>query len=195
MFRKRSRSYSRRRTPYVKRRRYASKRVRRVVRRPRRRMSSVRRTLPDYTVVAFKYQNMIQGFALSSVPQTTRQWRMNSLYDPNNTVTNPGQHQPYGYDQYSVFFQKFRVFSVKMRFEFFNPTWDLSQGAIQDRDLYCAMWPSPDPTTELPGSNLNIIGEVAKAKHKALNRKDGQPKRQVLSGYWKMHKLLGVMQP
>lgn len=192
MFRKRSRSYSRRRLPYAKRRRSSYRRVRRAVRKPRRRVSSVRRTLPDYTIVAFKYQNMIQGFALNNVPQTTRQWRMNSLYDPNNTVTNPGQHQPYGYDQYAAFFQKYRVFGVKMTFHFFNPTEDLSAGAIGDRDLYCAMWPSPDPTTDLPGSNMNIIGEVAKAKHRVLNRKTGQPKRQTLSGYWKIHKLLGV---
>ena len=36
------------------------------------------------------------------------------------------------------------------------------------------------------------IGEDAKAKHKVLNRKAGQPKRQWLSGYWKIHKLVGV---
>lgn len=192
MLGKRKRSYSKSSAPNAKRRRTAYRRVRRTVRKPRNRKSSVRRTLPDYTVVAFKYQNMIKEFTLNGVPQTTRQWRMNSLYDPNATLTNPGQHQPYGYDQYSVFFQKYRVFGVKMTFHFFNPTLDTSTGAVADRDLYCAIWPSPDATTPLPGTNMNIIGEVAKGKQKVFNRKDGIPMRQTLTGYWAMNKLLGV---
>ena len=192
MFRKRTRSYTKRRTPYAKRRRPANSRVRQPVRKPRRRMSSIRRTLPDYTMVAFKYQNMIHNLTLNGVPTTTRQWRLNSLYDPNYTVTNPGQHQPYGFDQYAVFFQKYRVFATKVTFEFMNPSYDTSTGAVPDLDLFCAMWPAPDPSTQLPGSNMNIIGEVAKAKHKLFSRKTGTSKRQVLSAFYRMHTLLGI---
>ena len=188
--RKRSRanSFTRRVRPRNARSMFARKSLRR----GRGRISAVRRTLPDFTMVALKYQNIIPGFTLNSLPQTTRQWRLNSLYDPNYTVTNPGQHQPYGYDQYAVFFQKYRVFSTKVRFEFMNPTNGASQGAIPDRDLMVAMWPGPDPTTSLPGSNMNIIGEAAKATHKVLSRKNGSSKRQVLTGFYRMNKLLGV---
>ena len=92
----RARTQTRRR-PYAKRRRQTSNRLRRAVRKPKRRVSSVRRTLPDYTVVALKYQNVITGFGFNDVPQTQRQWRLNSLFDPNYTATNAGQHQPFGF--------------------------------------------------------------------------------------------------
>lgn len=162
------------------------------MRRTRRRQSAVRRTLPDYTRVALKYQNFIEEFALNSTPDTTRQWRLNSMYDPNYTVTNPGQHQPYGYDQLMVFFQKYRVHATKVKFTFFNPTDDTSQGAMPDADLITAIWPSPDSSTSLPGSNMNILGEVGKPKQGILSRKVGTSQRSVLSAYYKMHRLMGV---
>lgn len=157
----------------------------------RRRKSAVRKTLPDYTRVAMRYQNYIPGFTLNSSPVSTRQWRMNSMYDPNYTVTNPGQHQPYGFDQYNIFFQKYRVHAIRVRMEFLNPTPDTS-GGVADLDLVCSMWPAPDTSTNLPGANMNILGEVAKAKNRVLSRKTGMAKRAVLKGYYKIHRLLGV---
>lgn len=179
----------------VRRRRpsyYKRKRMYRPMRRTRRRQSAVRRTLPDYTRVALRYQNIIEEFSLNSTPNTSRQWRLNSMYDPNYTVTNPGQHQPYGYDQLMVFFQKYRVHATKVKFTFYNPTNDGSLDAMVDADLMTAIWPSPDSSTTLPGSNMNILGEVAKAKRGVLSRKAGTAKKSILSGYYKMHKLMGV---
>lgn len=180
--------YARRRRPsYTKRKRMPS-----AMRRTKRRQSAVRRTLPDYTRVALRYQNIIEEFTLNSTPNTMRQWRLNSMYDPNYTITNPGQHQPYGYDQLMTFFQKYRVHATKVRFTFFNPTDDTSQGAMADADLMTAIWPSPDSSTSLPGTNMNILDEVAKARRGILSRKVGTSQRSVLSGYFKMHKLMGV---
>lgn len=177
----------RRRPSYTKRKRMPSN-----MRRPKRRQLAVRRTLPDYTRVALKYQNIIAEFSLNSAPTTTRQWRLNSLYDPNYTLTNPGQHQPYGYDQLMVFFQKYRVHATKCKFTFYNPTPDSSLDALFDADLVASIWPSPDSSTTLPGTNLNILGEVNKAKTATLSRKSGTAKKCILTGYYPINKLLGV---
>lgn len=185
MFRSRVKKYARRkRTVRRPRARWVPKRKYRVKRR-----SAVRRSLPDYTRVAFRYSNFITAQNLSQTPNSPCQrWRLNSLYDPNYDALTAGQHQPYGYDQYCTFFQKYRVHAVRVRMEWYNPT---DVGGLQ-QDIFCTMWPGVDGSTTLPGTNLNILGEATKAKLRVLSRKAGSAKRAVLKGFYKPYRLLGI---
>lgn len=52
---------------------------------------------------------------------TPQKMNLNSLFDPNNTG---GGHQPYGYDQITPLWAKYRVNAVLVYIEFSNPDYD-----------------------------------------------------------------------
>lgn len=64
-------------------------------------------TVPDRMVLKMKY---VDNIVLSGVGGATRVFRLNSIYDPDTSITNG--HQPLGYDQWDVFYQKYRVFKA-----------------------------------------------------------------------------------
>ena len=72
--------------------------------------------IPDYTLVKLKYQT---SFTLNqgTVHYNQHLFRGNSLKDPDFTG---GGHQPTGFDQWSVFYQKYCVTASKIRCAFFN---------------------------------------------------------------------------
>jgi hypothetical protein len=58
--------------------------------------------------------------ALNNTPGTffqDYQWNLNSIFDPNLTGTG---HQPLGYDQWSAFYGRYRVLSVRVQFTAVN---------------------------------------------------------------------------
>lgn len=64
-------------------------------------------TVPDRMVLRMKY---VDNFVLSGAGGASRMFRLNSIYDPDTSLTNG--HQPLGYDQWDVFYQKYRVFKA-----------------------------------------------------------------------------------
>ncbi len=54
-------------------------------------------------------------------------WRLNSLYDPNFTGTG---HQPYGYDQCAVVYNRYKVHAATVELIFTNPTDDMFVSAM-----------------------------------------------------------------
>lgn len=62
-------------------------------------------TVPDRIILKMKY---IDNIVLSGLGGSSRVFRLNSLYDPDTSVTNG--HQPMGFDQWNTFYSKYRVF-------------------------------------------------------------------------------------
>lgn len=72
-------------------------------------MSRKAATRPDRMTLRMNYvDNIVLSGGVAS--GTARAFRVNSLYDPD-TSTLAG-HQPLGYDQWSVFYQKYRVYKA-----------------------------------------------------------------------------------
>lgn len=62
-------------------------------------------TVPDRMVLKMKY---VDNFVLTGLAGATRVFRANSIYDPDTSLVNG--HQPLGFDQWDVFYNKYRVF-------------------------------------------------------------------------------------
>lgn len=101
---------SRKRKPASSRRLFtvkSTKRRRVAVVRPMRMSMITRGPIPKRTVIKLKY---FEGITFANGGTTfDYQFRLNSIYDPNYTGTG---HQPYGYDQYNTFYNRYRVHRV-----------------------------------------------------------------------------------
>ena len=64
-------------------------------------------TVPDRMVLRMKYND---NFTLSGIGGASRVFRLNSVYDPDTSFTNG--HQPLGYDQWDIFYNKYRVYKA-----------------------------------------------------------------------------------
>lgn len=58
------------------------------------------------SILRFQYED-VYGIT----PAGQREFKLNSLYDPDSSGVG---HQPYGLDQWAAFYNKYRVFAVKM---------------------------------------------------------------------------------
>lgn len=66
-------------------------------------------TVPDRMVLRMKY---VDNIVLSGVGGASRVFRLNSIYDPDTSITTG--HQPLGYDQWNTFYAKYRVFKANV---------------------------------------------------------------------------------
>jgi len=71
--------------------------------------------IADRAIVHLKYIDH-SNFVPSSY-QGQREYRLNSLFDPNYTGTGD---QPVGFDQWTTFYANYRVFAASYRVRFFN---------------------------------------------------------------------------
>ena len=146
----------------------------------RRRVSAVRRTLPDFTSVALKWsQSTVTGFSAS--PAVGYDFNMNSLHDFN---ASGGTGQCFGYNQFSAFFQKYRVHAVKYKIMFYNPT------AMNQNDLSCFVWCGPHDSVPA-GSDVQILKQLPRSQCRVMSLKQGSSKRVTLKGFQMMYKLQG----
>lgn len=72
-------------------------------------------TVPDRTILRMKY---VDNIVLTGIGGASRVFRLNSMYDPDTSVTNG--HQPLGYDQWNTFYNKYRVFKADVVLTFTN---------------------------------------------------------------------------
>jgi len=66
-------------------------------------------TVPDRMVLKMKY---VDNIVLSGVGGASRVFRLNSIYDPDTSITTG--HQPLGFDQWATFYAKYRVFKANV---------------------------------------------------------------------------------
>ena len=91
--------------------------------------------IPDNTICKLKYNTRFQldpastGIAgTSDTSLDTYIFRMNSLFDPDYTTSNPvaslgkgtPNHQPYGFDQWATFYNEYMVLGAKIDVDFYN---------------------------------------------------------------------------
>lgn len=65
-------------------------------------------TAPDRLIVKLPYYDQ---FTVNQTAGHVRDFNLNSIYDPDRSGVG---HQPLGYDQWATFFNRYRVFGVKM---------------------------------------------------------------------------------
>lgn len=69
----------------------------------------------------------VQNLALSGTLLQSNTFRINSMFDPDQTGTG---HQPLGFDQYEALYSRYRVHAVKAIITFTNTTSAVAVGAI-----------------------------------------------------------------
>lgn len=83
-------------------------------------VSFLRNTLvPDRLIMKMSYKDNI-NIAPSIATSSVWNGRANSIYDPDYAVVNG--HQPLGFDQWSTFYQKFRVYKAFVQMTVINNT-------------------------------------------------------------------------
>lgn len=155
----------------------ARRAIRRVRRGYRRRRPAVRRSLPDMTLVALKFTETVGSIAIMTAPDAGRFYSLNSLYDPRSGL---GGEQPLGYDQYTNFFQKYRVYAAKWKVHFFNPA------TGNDYDLRCVAWVGPH-LNQPAGTDFEVFNQLPRARVRTLSQKSGTAKRATIGGFTKCH--------
>lgn len=180
--RRRSASYSRR----VRRKPSATRRRTRVQRRRRGRKSSIRRSIPDFTMVALPFSETRKMTSLNAHPGTTvYSYRLNALFQPQFQPPGGGT-QPLGFDQYAAFFQKYRVHATKYHITWFDPS------SVNGIELRVGTYVAPDGTQIPPGQQFSIFNELPNARNTHLSVAPGMSWRAKLSGFQRLCRLQGV---
>lgn len=145
---KRKISYGKRK--YARRRYGARKRLRRTY---KRRTVNVNRSLQPFGqryLCKLKYSDNFIINPLS--PVIPYQLRLNSIFDPN--LTGVG-HQPYGFDQLALLYNRYRVYACKWNLRF--------QTYTAGVNYYLCAFPSNDPPSSI--SNFDDIREKPRSKY------------------------------
>lgn len=110
-----------------------------VRRKARRNMRSAPRTM-DYTKpmpsqlnTKFRYVSNQALFTTGATGMPLHVFSINSLYDPDWSFTG---HQPYGYDQLTPFYGRYRVNAVKIKIRFFSSSHDGARVGVKFRNSY-----------------------------------------------------------
>lgn len=74
--------------------------------------STLNTLVPDRMLLRFSYQDNVNLTASSPSLFAVKTLRLNSIYDPDLDLVNG--HQPLGYDQWGVFYNRYRVYKVKV---------------------------------------------------------------------------------
>ena len=72
--------------------------------------------MPDRLITKFSYKDNVNLTDVLSFG--TKIFRLNSIYDPDLDLVNG--HQPLGYDQWSTFYNKYRVYKAVVRATIMN---------------------------------------------------------------------------
>lgn len=123
--------------------------------------------IPDKMIVKMNYEDVY-----NITPPGQRQWRLNSIFDPDYTGVG---HQPRGHDQWQAFYQSYRVFAFKAHFFVNNTdsTGAIAVGLIPDNTAgtYTGQYLS-----ELPKARVMHIGSEGGVSCKRISYKCSIPK-------------------
>lgn len=107
---------------------------------------------------------------------TQHKWNLNSLYDPDQTGVG---HQPYGFDQLSGLYQRYKVTAVRFEFIFSDPSAD---GLLLN-------WQFLNPTQtsqSLTGSDPNTVRERPNTGYVVMNERGEQVRTRII--YMPIHR-------
>lgn len=109
------------------------------------------RPVPTRFITKHKYAEAV---TLSTAGLNVYKWNLNSLYDPNRTGTG---HQPYGYDQIGLLYNRYRVISCKY----------VVSGIADSSNIAVACLPANDTATVI--SNVSEARENPRCKYLVQN--------------------------
>ena len=140
-------------------------RARTVRRYHKRKMRVAPRTM-DYTKpmplqynCKFKYVQQTQLYTTPLVGVNVNLFLLNSLFDPDFTGVG---HQPYGFDQITLFYRKYRVNAVKVNIRCFNPSVNGMRFGYKIRasaDGYSTNLASATQIRETPNSGQKVVNK------------------------------------
>lgn len=110
--------------------------------------------LDPHKYMVFKYVD-IYTFTLTTLTGTNQIMNLNSIFDPDRTGTG---HQPYGYDQMSALYNRYRVLKTKYNIKFHAESFG----------FYIVVVPSNGnlATTITNQASFTLACETPRAKHK-----------------------------
>lgn len=127
----------------------------------------------------FSYSQIVQFTSGTAAMGTQQAYRMNSLYDPDYTGSG---HQPYGFDQMSGLYSKYRVDRCKFELTFTTP------GAAND--LLCAATVCPGTSSSLSAVSTQLVPERPDSIWGVCS--SSGERRCVLRGNFDLHVVCGV---
>lgn len=123
--------------------------------------------VPDRMITKLVYKDNINLAGTNPNPWTSNQFRLNSIYDPDQSIVNG--HQPLGRDQWSNFYLKYRVFKAVVSCTFINnATTGVQVGIIPFN--YDSALLLDDSTFELPHVKSATIGGNTGVNKKTLTK-------------------------
>lgn len=128
------------------------------------------------TKLAFKWYD-IGTFSLATVTASSQRFNLNSLFEP---ITG-NAHQPMGYDQVDVFYNRYRVERTRWHVNFLTSS----------TDYYGCALPSNDAVNTLPTTQATFQTMTEYQRSKAVAVSSNAPTKSII-GSLRLHELLGV---
>lgn len=115
--------------------------------------------IPARQIVKMKYSESFQTSTVGTA--NNYQWRLNSIYDVNNTSTG---HQPYGHDQLQTLYNRYRVIGVNYVLNCYNASTGFKFGCVPANEFKIFTTtaelsenPRAQTRIQFPGSNVQTI--------------------------------------
>lgn len=117
------------------------------------------RPIPSRFITKMKYA---EALSISTPGMGIYKWNLNSIYDPNRTGVG---HQPYGYDQLSALYNRYRVISCKYVLSAVSDTANIAYACLPANDTATVISnvsearenPRCKYATQNPGGNLKVL--------------------------------------
>lgn len=134
--------------------------------------------IPDRMFTRLKYSELMAVTYTGLAAPAIYQFRAHSIFDPNLTGTG---HQPYGHDQYSALYNRYRVYGVKYSVTFTN------QDAGKQFDI--GFFKRPNNSA---ASVVETLLEYPFCQHKMLGAESSGQAIRTISGYCSNPRVLGI---
>lgn len=121
--------------------------------------------LPESMDVRFKYVSNQYSLTTGVIGVAVHQYHLNSLFSPEVI----GGHQPYGFDQLTPFYRRYRVNTCKVLIRFFDQSTDGCRVGYKARnylDTYNTPVNTASAIRETPNSQVKVISTGGPASKK-----------------------------
>jgi hypothetical protein len=130
--------------------------------------STLRDTVPDTVHLPLRYSD---NFDLVGAVISDQVINLNSIFDPDRTGVG---HQPLGYDQWALFYNRYLVETVDMKIDFVN----ISANSTSDVLVHCSNDATAITTvaqfqanTEAPYSESNLVSSITGINYWSVSRR------------------------
>lgn len=114
--------------------------------------------VPDRLIIPFSYKDNISLTPLGTAVWSYKTFRLNSIYDPDYDLVNG--HQPLGYDQWSVFYNRYRVYKAKVSVTIMNEDGGGVQVGLVGYNAEQYPMPNTDAAFEQPHTVSKVLSSA-----------------------------------